>query len=159
MLRMIGESSHLLYGSQNWNPYVLSNFSGLIGNTSCEAVGPEASEPCQEGRVLAFGADYIRPSTYFQTKSLKGKHSWTANSFNNLWSGNFYLGLAKITQVLFSHIASALNDWKGLQYTQLMLSAHENIHKESEPLSPPPFPSPPPPHLFALWPLLRNLMC
>lgn len=59
MLRMTGESSHLLYGSQNRNPSVLSNFSGLIDNASCEAVGPEASEVCQEGHVLAFGADYI----------------------------------------------------------------------------------------------------
>ena len=46
---------------------------------------------------LPSGLTISDPSTYFQTKSLKGKHSWTANSFNNLWSGNFYLGLAKIT--------------------------------------------------------------
>lgn len=60
--------------------------------------------------LLPLGLTISDPSTYFQTKSPKGKHSWTANSFNNLWSGNFYLGLAQITQVLFSHMASAQND-------------------------------------------------
>lgn len=83
---------------------------GLLATRHVKLWDPRHLNRAKKVTFLPSGLTISDPSTYFQTKSLKGKHSWTANSFNNLWSGNFYLGLAKITQVLFSHIASTLND-------------------------------------------------